>query len=260
MRKLIVLAILLVSTICGYSQNVDNFEVGPYEVDYRGEGDFIFRVREGVTNDYIYELFGLQKDTIVIGSATEPVNNGMQVNVSLSVPRQSWHGRTSVWGIAGSWKQQVGKITYVNAGLSAALSFGIYNYRFNNSCSYNLEQDVLELGVPISIEFAKIDRKKATVFASIGFSTTFFKTLKVEVNEEVSVDEFPWNTEKKSGILLAPRVEVGSYVPVGNCMIRMGWVLEYKTNCSRGAGEAAFDIYSERIGCAFFGANLGLLF
>ena len=43
MRKLIVFAILFVTVVTGYAQSVDNFVVGPYEVDYKGEGDFFLK-------------------------------------------------------------------------------------------------------------------------------------------------------------------------------------------------------------------------
>lgn len=40
---------------------VDDFNVGPYEVYYKGKGDVNFRLKKGVD---LYEYFGLKKDTL----------------------------------------------------------------------------------------------------------------------------------------------------------------------------------------------------
>ena len=75
MKKLIVLAILFVS-LSSYAQTADNFDVGPYEVSYKGEGDFRFRLRKDIN---LYDYFGLKKDTIIQKQeiATNPFNKGI---------------------------------------------------------------------------------------------------------------------------------------------------------------------------------------
>ena len=40
MRKLFMITVLLATIVTGYAQNVDNFEVGPYVVDYNEDGEY----------------------------------------------------------------------------------------------------------------------------------------------------------------------------------------------------------------------------
>ena len=57
------ITVLLATIVTGYAQNVDNFEVGPYEVDYNEDGEYKYRLRHGVD---LYKYFGLKKDTIIM--------------------------------------------------------------------------------------------------------------------------------------------------------------------------------------------------
>ncbi len=245
MRKLIVLAILLVTTIAGYSQNVDNFEVGPYEVDYKGEGDFKFRLRKDID---LYKYFNLKKDTLIVSNEFSPVKQAIQMNVFMSLPRFSEQGSSNLFGIDGSWKRQIGKVTYFNAGLSLGISYGRYNANHNH-----LKDMMLEIGVPLSIEFTKLDRKKASLYTSIGVTPLLYNTLKAEITDPTTQDKK--DVDKENGFLIAPRVDFGGYVLVGNKIMRIGIYGEYKINCSGG-----MNIFKDRIGRAFVGANVGLVF
>lgn len=63
MRTLLLMILFIVSINGGKAQNtIDNFYVGPYEVDYRGQGDINYRLRKGID---LYEYYGLKKDTII---------------------------------------------------------------------------------------------------------------------------------------------------------------------------------------------------
>jgi len=245
MRRLIVFAILFVTIVTGYAQSVDNFVVGPYEVDYKGEGDFKFRLRKGVD---LYEYFGLKKDTIIQNTANEyqPVKHGIQVSVFMSLPRFAMVGNSNIFGLSGSWKQQIGKTIYMNAGLSLGYSYG----KYNTSCFR--EDAMLEIGVPLSLEFTKLDHKKASVYAGIGLVPTFYSTIKAN---ETTSNGIKKDVKKDSGFLVAPRIDFGGYIPLSKQILRIGIYGEYKINCS---GD--INIYKERIGRAFVGANVGLVF
>ncbi len=269
MRKLIVFAILLVSTILGYSQNVDNFEVGPYEVDYKGEGDFKCRLRPNID---LYEYFGLKKDTlIVIPRELSPVGQAIQVNGFMNLPRLTERGSSNLFGIDGSWKKKIGNVIYFNAGLSLGISYGRYNVNstYLQDVDVNLRGDtasmmfsfssvkkvrfvMLEVGVPLSIEFAKLDRSKASLFASIGVTPLWYNTLEAKIVEPIS--QKGMDIDKEEGFLVAPRIDVGGYVPVGGRMVRIGIYGEYRIHCF---GD--MTIFN-KMGQEFVGANVGLVF
>ena len=63
MKKIITISSLLVIAMAGFAQSVDNFEVGPYEIDYKGPGDYKYRLRKDVN---LYDYFGLKKDTTIL--------------------------------------------------------------------------------------------------------------------------------------------------------------------------------------------------
>ena len=247
MKKLILFALLLVGTLTANAQNVDNFYVGPYEVDYKGEGDYKFRLRKGID---LYQYFGLKKDTIIQRGTTgiAPVNNAIEVNVFMSVPRFSENGESNIFGVKGSWKKQIGNQKYFNAGLSFGLGYGKYNMDFDN-----LKDVFMEIGVPISIEFAKLNKQKATLFGAFGLVPTLYSTLKAEATDEMGKTE---DIEKESGFLISPRIDFGAYIPCNEQLIKVGLSGEYKINCSGGD----IDIYKDRIGRFFIGANIGLVF
>ncbi len=268
MRKFIVLAILSVSTIAGYSQNVDNFEVGPYEVDYKGEGDFKSRLRPDID---LYEYFGLKRDTvIVVSEALSPVTQAIQVNGFMSMPRFPEEGCANLFGVNGSWKRKVGNMVYFNAGLSVGVSYGIYNamYADTNKVVFNIGKPgllgvafsslkkmrfvMLEVGMPLSVEFTNLDREKASLYASIGVTPIWYSTLEKEILESIRLPEMIEGSENE--FLVAPRIDFGGYVPVGNRIMRMGIYAEYKIHCF---GDE--PIYN-KMDQLFVGANIGVVF
>lgn len=246
MKKRALFFILFAVTICGFAQDVDNFDVGPYEVDYKGEGDFKFRLRKGID---LYEYFGLKKDTVIVQKVQKklPVKNAVQVNLFYALPRYAVTGNSNIFGIDGSYKFGICESWHINTGVSLGLSFGKYNEYFNY---YN---DVMfEGGIPISIEYSKLDYKKATLYAGIGITPTFYSTIKAKetiCNEEV-------DAEKQSGFYIAPRIDFGGYIPLNNQIFRIGVFAQYNINCTTKDG----NIYKDRIGRFFVGANIGLLF
>lgn len=254
MRKLIVFAILLVTVVTGYAQNqsVDNFIVGPFEVDYYGLGDYNYRLRKGID---INEYFGLKNDTIRIvqekKAENKPVKRGIQINAFMSIPRFTMAGNSNLFGVSGNWKQQFGEIVYLNAGLSLGFSYGKYNYNENKKPCYRKET-MIEVGIPLSVEFTKLDYKKSSVYAGVGLVPTFYGTIKAD---ETSIEGKEQKGKKNSGFLISPRIDFGGYIPLSNQILRIGIYGEYKINCT---GDV--NIYKKRIGRAFVGANVGIVF
>lgn len=240
MKKIISLGLLLMTTVIGYAQNVDHFEVGPYEVDYRGEGDFKYRLKKGTD---IYKFFDIQKDTVVQESERRsvPVIHAIQVGVSLMMPRYTANSCSNVFGIDGIWKQRITDGVYFNGGLSLAMSFCKYDEQWNND-----DESLFEVGIPLSIEFANVDRVRSSLYGNIGVVPTFYGSTK-EIKE----------VGGKSGLFVAPRIEIGGYVPVGNMLVRLGGFMQYNINCSKDDHDN--DVFKDRIGRLFLGANIGLV-
>ena len=225
MKRILFLGALLMLSFVGFAQNVENFEVGPYEVDYKGAGDYKFRFRKGVD---LYEYFGLKRDTTIqtIEVPNSPVKGAFQLNVAMSMPRYHYYG----WGINGAWKQQIGTQLYFNGGLSANLLTGS-------------SDPIFEVGLPLSVELCNLDRNKASMYCGAGIVPTFYVGGKDEVNES------------KSGFFIAPRIDVGGYFPIAMKLIRLGAFLQYNINCTGGD----HNIYKEQIGRFFIGANIGIV-
>lgn len=88
MKRFLLLSMLLISASLLSAQNVvENFVIGPYEVDYKGQGNVNFRLRKGID---LYEYFNLKKDTVLISNISEtPLKRGIQIDLSFSMPRYS---------------------------------------------------------------------------------------------------------------------------------------------------------------------------
>lgn len=249
MKKLILIAALFLANIAiGFAQNVENFDVGPYEVDYKGEGDIKYRLRKGID---LYEYFGLKRDTIVQGvkEPVSPVKGAFQLDAFLGVHRNT--GCTTMLGLDGIWKQKIGKMLYFNSGLSVGLAWGKYGGRSN------LKETMLMIGIPLSIEVSKPDRNRASLFAGLGVTPTYYNTLKSEYPDNKKQD-----SKKNSGIYIAPKLEVGGYIPVDKCIVRIGLFGQYNINCSKNEIDSRTDanVFKEYIGCAFMGGSVGVIF
>lgn len=225
MKKVLLFIAFFAVSFAGFAQDVENFEVGPYEVAYKGSGDYKFRLRKGID---LYEYFGLKKDTIiqVVETPTSPIKGAFQLNVAMSMPRYHYYG----WGINGAWKQQIGTLLYFNGGLSANLLTGSSNPMF-------------EVGLPLSVELCNLDRKKASMYCGAGIVPTFYAGGKDEADES------------KLGLFIAPRIDVGGYFPMAMKLVRLGAFLQYNINCSGGD----YDIYKEQFGRFYIGANIGFV-
>lgn len=242
MRRIYFIIAFLSIYMAGFAQNVDNFEVGPYEVDYKGSGDYKFRLRNGID---LYEYFGLKRDTTinVVESHPQLLRSGIQVGLSFETCLVNKSRHSNVYGIFGSWKQSVSKGIYLNGGLSlgfAAVTSGIQKYT------------LMEIGIPISVEFSKIRKDKASLYAGIGIIPSVYATLSAKYEPEMQGTA----PKKYSGFYIAPQLDFGGYIPVGKQLLRIGIFWKYKINCS----TKDYDLYYQLVGRSFFGANVGLVF
>ena len=241
MKKFFSMIAFLTFSVTGFAQDVDNFEVGPYEVDYKGSGDYKFRLRKGVD---LYEYFGLKKDTIlIVESQPSLFKNGVQIGLNMETCLSNKSRHSNVYGISGSYKQSIGNSIYLNGGLSLGLAIATIGFQ-----KYNL----MEVGMPLSVELSKISKDKASLYAGIGVVPSYYSTLSTKYEPEIPGVE----PGKYSGLYLAPQLDFGGYIPVSNQLVRVGFFLKYKINCS----TKDYDLYYQLMGLTFFGANIGLVF
>ena len=224
---------------------IDNFQVGPYEVDDMGKGDVNFRLKKNIN---LYEYFKLQKDTIIAESKkVQPIKKGFEVGVTYSMPRFGVKGAFNSFGVYGSAKSKVTNNIYLNYGGKIAISYGHYNEEVNN-----LKDVLFEVGVPLSVEFANLNKDTSSFFASVGFTPAYYTTLSAKENK----DGKDVDADKKSGLYVAPKVDLGGYIPVNDHFLKLGLFGEYRINCTK----AEDNIFKQRIGRAFVGANIGYVF
>lgn len=247
MKRFLSFFAALLTAAVGFAQDVDNFEIGPYEVEYRGPGDYDFRLRKGVN---LYEYFELAKDTIIHQTQEAPITpviSAFQLNVTMGVPLYLADGTSVRCGVDGSWKHKLAKYTYLNAGLSFNLvigQYGLYYKDYINWKNGHYSEILYEIGVPLAIEIGDLVRERGTMFGSFGFVPTFYAGGK----DPQGADKY--------GLYIAPRIEVGGYVPAGKYLIRMCAFAQYNINCTSGG----YDIYKERVGRTFLGGTFGLIF
>jgi len=255
-KKTLLFVLCAVASLTGIAQSSepDSFEVGPYSVDYYGVGEFYYQLNKGID---LYNYFGLKKDTVinVVKPATDPVKRAFQVGVFMALPRYVVLGASNVFGLEGAWKMRLSQQIYFNAGLSFGVRMGKFHTHFKKDSTWNVDNEfketVMEIGVPISIEFAKLDRKKASLFGSIGVVPTFYTGVQGRDGDNNKQDN-----DSKSGFYVAPRIEVGGYIPVGGKLVRIGGFYQNNINCTPGD----YDIYKNRIGRGHVGAKIGLVF
>ncbi len=254
-KKTLLFIMCAIAVLTGLAQNAepDTLVVGPYFVDYYGPGDYnVFQRIDP------YEYFKIKKDTVinVVRPESEPLKSAFQVGIFMALPRYVVLGASNVFGLEGAWKMRLSQQIYFNAGVSFSLSMGKYHmHSYKGSVmEYNNEfkETVMEIGVPISIEFTKLDRKKASLFAGIGVVPTFFTGAEGEMGKDYNTED----NDSKSGFYVAPRIEVGGYVPVGGKLVRIGGFYQNNLNCTPGD----YDVYKNRIGRGHVGAKAALVF
>lgn len=265
-KKALLFVLCAVAALTGFAQDSDpdTFEIGPYTVDYYGRGDYKVFERPNI-GEYFQKHFSkyfIKKDTVikevvnVVRPESEPMGHAFQIGVFMALPRYVVLGASNVFGLEGAWKMRLSQQIYFNAGVSFGLRMGKYHmHSYKGSVmEYNNEfkETVMEIGVPISIEFTKLDRKKASLFAGIGVVPTFFTGAEGEMGKDYNTED----NDSKSGFYVAPRIEVGGYVPVGGKLVRIGGFYQNNLNCTPGD----YDVYKNRIGRGHVGAKAALVF
>ncbi|MGN0236875.1 MAG: hypothetical protein ACI4AK_02125 [Lepagella sp.] len=239
MKKILTIFALLGSIYTCLAQNeVDNFEVGPYEVEYTGPGIVKYRIRDNIN---LYDYYELMRDTTIISKAMEiPVKHAIQISGKVGSNRYA----PKEVGIEGVWKQNIGKNLYFNGGVS--LTFGFANYG-----DKGIKRNMLEVGIPLQIELGKLNHQYASLYGLFGLMPTVYTTLSAT----------KWDGEKrcadikKTGFLVAPSLELGGNIPIGNVILRIGVYGIYKVNCT----TTDFDIYKLSAGRMFAGAKIGIV-
>lgn len=240
MKKLLTLCAMFAGIItCSAQTVIDNFNVGPYIVDYNGQGDVKYRLRDNIN---LYEFFDLKMDTTIIALAKEvPVEHAIAIAGYVGANRYA----SKEIGLEGVWKQLIGKSLYFNGGLS--LTIGHSNFG-----KETLKRNMLEIGIPLQIEVGKLNHQYASLYGVFGVTPTFYSTMNAEEwKKNVKVDGV-----KKSGFLIAPSLEFGGNIPVSSTIMRIGVYAKYKINCTTGD----FDAYTEGgAGRMFLGAKIGFV-
>lgn len=240
MKKLFLIATILMSMgIVNAQDVVDEFNVGPYEVQYNGLGDVNYRLKKGVN---LYDYFGLKKDTIINEPKSEPLKHGFQLSF-FGETSMSRSNHSLVFGLEGVWKQKIAKNTYFNGGVS--LGYAITTLS-------NINKDVIETGIPLSIEWTNINTTKAALYGAIKVTPTYFTTI-----PQKTVDIPDGETPKRfQGLNVSPGIDLGGYLPMGKQIVKIGVTFRYKIDCTTKDSE----IYQGGLGRAFVGANIGIIF
>ena len=241
MKKFLILCACIAGIVSVKAQTViDNFTVGPYVVDYNGQGDVKYRLRDNIN---LYEFFELQKDTTIVAAIVEtPIKHAIQISGYLGANRYA----SKEIGISGVWKQNIGTNLYFNGGLSFAIG--------HSNFSQVQQRNMFELGIPIQIEFGKLNHQKASLYGIFGIAPTVYSTMSVKTldgNKHIDADK----DLKKSGFLIAPSLEFGGNIPVGTTIIRTGVYGTYKINCT----TSNYDVYKNCAGRCFLGAKIGIV-
>ena len=253
------MAICIMVAFSAMAQDVKYFKVGPYDVAFKDEYDYQFNLRKGVD---LYEFFKLKKDTVIKQNKTEPLKSAWVVNASFAMPRFVANGTSNVFGVDAAWKKTIGGGTWFNIGLSLALSTGKYVAMWKDYAGWDEDKEgtysesIVEVGLPLSIEWTHLDRKKASMYLGVGVTPTFYSGAKGKVVTDETTNDEKWSDESRSGIFVAPRVDVGGYIPAGKQLVRVGFFGQYDINCSTDGG----DIFADRIGRFFVGGNIGFVF
>lgn len=234
MKKLLTSCVLMAASIACFAQTViDNFTVGPYNVDYNGKDDVRYRLRDDVN---LYEFFELEQDTVIVNltDSLTPIKQAIQLSAILGANMYS----TKEFGIEGLWKKDIAENLYFNAGLSFIFDYLDDHYPTNRN-----KMTTFELGVPVQLEWSNINRQKGTFYGLVGVTPAFYKVIKS--NRDVT----------NSGAIITPSLEMGGNIPVGNVILRIGAYGKFKYNCSTSNG----DIYRSHMGRTFIGGKISVI-
>lgn len=239
MKKLILTVSLFAGALMCEAQTViDNFNIGPYEVDYMGQGDVKYRLRDNID---LYDYFELERDTVIMArESAEPVRHAIQLSGRVGANRYA----SKDIGIEGVWKQSVAPALYFNGGVSVSMGLTDFGEK-------GVRRTMFEAGVPLQLEWSRLQRRKSSLYGIVGVAPCYYTTLSASNwGGGARYDEV-----KKSGLLVAPSLEFGGNIPVGGSLLRIGVYGMYKINCT----PSDLDVYKMAAGRMFLGAKIGVV-
>ncbi|MBD5195404.1 MAG: hypothetical protein HDS71_06855 [Bacteroidales bacterium] len=152
------------------------------------------------------------------------------------------------YAIEGIWKKNLKNNWYFNTGLSLTL---------DDSPKYlkkGHQRDMFEIGVPLQIEYGKLNFYKSSFYGLFGFMPAFYTTLKAKNWNDIDYNRV--NGYMKSGLILSPSLEIGGNIPLSSVLIRIGGFWNYKINCTPGR----YNVYRHEAGLSFVGLKAGVIF
>lgn len=245
------LTFLCATMLCHFAANsqtlIEKFEVGPYNVEYHGEDDVRYRLKENVD---LYEYFELKRDTVVVVEkvvekckkphvsdlrqapvyAYEPVNSAYQAHLIVGTGFTT----SKEIGIGGAWKKGFATDWRFNVGLDLNIVHVLKNRLVKN------QYTTMEFALPLQVEYGKLNRGESSFYALAGVIPTLYTALRAD------------NVKKETGFTIAPEIEAGANIPVGNKFIRIGAFGMYKFNND--------GFYRYYMGRAYMGGKVGFIF
>ena len=219
MKKVICAIALMLVTLLSYAQEVQTIYVGPYEVTLK-DGDISYRLSDEKTP---YEYL------------SRPVKSTWQFG-GYVLPRYAATETSAIIGGEAVRKFVLLKNMSLNVGGSLDVLLATY--------SGSGKQAMVDVGIPVTVEWARLDRYKSSFFGAVGLQPTLYADFLDSVV-----------AKKPVGFYLAPRVEFGVVFPVGGNLFRLGlrgqynWNLVYK-------GDNVFPGFRSRI---FMGASFSVI-
>jgi hypothetical protein len=158
-------------------------------------------------------------------------------------------GSMSTISVSGNYKLRIGSQLFFSAGASVGLGIGDYGLLWDN-----LNETMLEAGVPLALELADINRERASLYAMVGITPTFFTSMGNSTDS--GIDAYDGYEFEKSGFFVAPVVGIGAYVPALGHLVRVGAFWQHDILFK----DFDENVYARRIGRSVLGVEIGVAF
>lgn len=232
------LTLLFAAVACVFGCNAqtaaDTFDVGPYAVEYNGKENVKYQLRDNID---LYEFYELRRDTIIPEAVARPVKHAIQLSAHIGT---NWYAPKE-FGIEGVWKHKIARNLYFNGGISL-------NFTHVNSGDKSPRREFFEAGIPLQLEWSRLDSYRASVYGIFSLAPTVFTT----VHSTKWADGKRVDDTKDTGFLFIPGLEFGGNIPLGKTILRVGVYGSYKIDCGS-------DAYRRFAGRAYIGAKIGVV-
>ncbi|MBD5250360.1 MAG: hypothetical protein HDS56_04185 [Barnesiella sp.] len=182
----------------------------------------------------------------VHAQTSETVNPGHAFQVSAFAGANSQTSKD--FGVEGVWKKNIHTNLFINCGLSLGMDYT------NTVNKYSNKRNMLEVGVPVQLEWSKLSFGKSSFYGLVGFSPVFYSTLSARAWSASSNTMI--KDAKKSGCVISPTIEAGGNIPLQNTLIRIGVFYKSKINCT----PDGYNVYRHVGGLNFIGLKAGVIF